>query len=317
MPLGGYATGVLVESHMGRPTMVEGNEKHPDSLGAIDPFDAGGGAHSLRPRPLAGGQPPAARSAPGTTSCSTAAGAIDAQRPKKGAGVRILTETVTSPTLARQLRGLIDEFPEAKWHQYEPAGGDHARAGARLAFGEDVAVRYHFDKADVILALDADFLVTCPGRLCYARDFAARREPQGGKMNRLYAVEPAPTITGAMADHRLALASHQIAGLAAAIAQKLGVKVSPPDAAAARGAAALDRRGGGRPREEPRGEPGRGGRDASRPSFMPWRTRSTRPWATSARRSSISPRSRPSPSIRWRRSARWSATWRRGGSSCS
>ena len=231
MPLAGYATGVIVESHMGRPTMVEGNEKHPDSLGAIDPW--------TQATVLTLYDPDRSQVVSRREQISTwdnfllaADGAIAAQRAKKGAGVRILTETVTSPTLARQLRALIDEFPEAKWHQYEPAGGDHTRAGARLAFGEDVAVRYHFDKADVILALDADFLVTCPGRLCYARDFAARREPQGGKMNRLYAVEPAPTITGTMADHRLALPSHQIAGLAAAIAQKLGVKVTPPDGAA-------------------------------------------------------------------------------------
>ncbi len=115
-----------------------------------------------------------------------------------------MTETVTSPTLARQLRACASEFPEAKWHQYEPAGGDAAAAGARLAFGTDVAVRYHFEKADVILALDADFLADGPGRLRYAREFAARREPQNGTMNRLYAVEPAPTVTGTMADHRLA-----------------------------------------------------------------------------------------------------------------
>ena len=229
VPLAGYATGVIVESHMGRPTMVEGNEKHPGSQGAIDPW--------TQATVLTLYDPDRSQVVSRRQQISTwdnflleAAGAIAAQRAKKGAGVRILTETVTSPTLARQLRALIAEFPEAKWHQYEPAGGGNVRAGARLAFGEDVAVRYHFDKADVILALDADFLATCPGRLRYARDFAARREPQGGKMNRLYAVEPVPTITGTMADHRLALPSHQIAGLAAAVAQKLGVKVGPPDA---------------------------------------------------------------------------------------
>ncbi len=64
---------------------------------------------------------------------------------------------------------------------------------------------YHLDKADVILALDADFLACgAPGRVCDERAFAARREPKAGVMNRLYVVEAAYTSTGASADHRLA-----------------------------------------------------------------------------------------------------------------
>jgi molybdopterin-containing oxidoreductase family iron-sulfur binding subunit len=156
-----------------------------------------------------------------------AAAAVDAQRPRKGAGLRILTGTVTSPTLSRQLRELRDALPEARWHQYEPAGGDNTRAGARLAFGEDVAARYDLEKADVILAIDSDFLNAGPGRLRYARQFAARREPKPGAMtmNRLYAVEPTPSVTGTSADHRLPLASREIPALARAIAGKLGVEV--------------------------------------------------------------------------------------------
>jgi molybdopterin-containing oxidoreductase family iron-sulfur binding subunit len=199
VPLCGYATGVLAESHMGRPTMVEGNPAHPDSQGAIDPW--------TQATVLTLYDPDRAQIVLRQTLISTwdtflleAESALDAARAKKGAGLRILTETVTSPTLARQLRALQSELPEAKWHQYEPAGGDQTRAGARLAFGTDVAIRCYPEKADVILALDADFLTTCPGRLCYARQFAQRREPRAGKMNRLYAAEPTPSVTGMMAD---------------------------------------------------------------------------------------------------------------------
>src|SRR5262249_9567438 len=94
---------------------------------------------------------------------------------RKGAGIRVLTATVTSPTLARQLESLIARFPEAKWHQYEPTARDAARQGARLAFGEHVDTYYRFETADVILALDADFLSCGPGHLRCARDFMARR----------------------------------------------------------------------------------------------------------------------------------------------
>jgi molybdopterin-containing oxidoreductase family iron-sulfur binding subunit len=230
VPLGGHATGVLAESHMGRPTMVEGNPAHPDSLGAIDPwtqatvltlYDPDRSQVVLRRRLISTWD----------AFLLEAEQAIDAVRGRKGAGLRILTETVTSPTLARQLRELRSDLPEAKWHQYEPAGGDQTRAGARLAFGTDVSIRYHLHNADVIVALDADFLTTGPGRLCYARQFAQGREPQAENMNRLYAVEPSPTITGAMADHRLAVASHRVEGIARALAEKLEVKLAPTSAA--------------------------------------------------------------------------------------
>jgi len=223
---GGYAVGVVAETHEGRPTMLEGNAKHPDSLGAVDPFVQAS---------LLGLYDPdrsqvVTRNGKGGREISTldlfltaAVAALDAQRPKKGAGLRILTETVTSPTLTRLLRMVSSEFPEAKWHQYDPAGRDPARLGARLAFGQDVATRYHFAKADVVLSLDADFLAVGPGHLRHAREFAQRREPKD--MNRLYVVESSPTITGSMADHRLPLPSRQVGEFARALAKTLGVKV--------------------------------------------------------------------------------------------
>ena len=120
--------------------------------------------------------------------------ALTAQKPLKGAGLRILTESVSSPTLAAQIRELLARFPSAKWHQWDPASRDNARAGAKLAFGEYVDAQYRFEQADVILSLDADFLGSGPGALRYAREFARRRRPEDAeRMNRLYAVESMPT----------------------------------------------------------------------------------------------------------------------------
>src|SRR5690606_23402670 len=162
----------------------------------------------------------------------------------KGRGLRILTETVTSPTLAAQLSALLEEFPEAKWHQYEPVNRQNAYSGAELAFGEIVDTIYHFDKADVILTLDGDFLSDYPASVRYSRDFSNRRRvvqaesPQSGdeaqaaarsgevSMCRLYAVESAPTLAGAIADHRMPLRPSQIETLARAVAERLGVKVA-------------------------------------------------------------------------------------------
>src|SRR5262249_61023428 len=94
--------------------------------------------------------------------------ALVAQAPFKGAGLRILTESVNSPTLAAQIRDLLARYPSAKWHQWDPASRNNARAGSKLAFGEVVDAQYRIDQADVILSLDADFLACGPGSLRYA-----------------------------------------------------------------------------------------------------------------------------------------------------
>jgi molybdopterin-containing oxidoreductase family iron-sulfur binding subunit len=224
MPLGGYATGLLAESHMGRPTKVEGNPKHPASLGATDAFAQASILTLYDPD-----RSQAVLNAGHISSWNAFAAALgtelEKQKARRGAGLRVLTETVTSPTLAAQLRALLARFPAAKWHQYEPAARDNARLGARLAFGEFVETRYRLERADVILALDADFLCSGPGCVRYAHDFAERRKIHGrdARMNRLYVVESTPTNTGTMADHRLALRAGEIEGFARAVAQGLGI----------------------------------------------------------------------------------------------
>ena len=89
--------------------------------------------------------------------------------------MRVLTETVTSPSLAHLLHRLVEQFPEAKWYAHEPIGRDNVSRGARQAFGESVEVQYRLDRADVILWLDADFLSAGPSHVRHLHDFASRR----------------------------------------------------------------------------------------------------------------------------------------------
>jgi molybdopterin-containing oxidoreductase family iron-sulfur binding subunit len=222
----GIASGILVESHEGRPTKIEGNPTHPGSLGSTDAF--------AQASILALYDPDRSRAVTNAGSISTWSaffnalnGELEGQRLNGGAGLRILTETVTSPTIANQLRLLLAKFPRAKWHQYEPAGRDNVRAGARLAFGEFVETQYRFASSEVILALDADFLLMEPGNVRYAREFTDKRRVREGKttMNRLYMVESTPSVTGAMADHRLALRPSEIPVFARAAAARLGLPV--------------------------------------------------------------------------------------------
>lgn len=224
MPRSGDAMGLLVESHMGRPTKVEGNLEHPASLGATD---AVAQASILTMYDPDRSQTVIRRGVIDTWDRFLAAltRQLETLRQQQGRGLRILTEPVSSPTLAAQLEKLMADLPEARWHQYESLHRDSSYEGARLAVGRPLDTIYHFDKANIVVSLDADFLQTLPGSVRYARDFMSRRRGDGESpvTTRLYAVESTPTITGATADHRLPLRPHQISALALAIAKRLNV----------------------------------------------------------------------------------------------
>jgi molybdopterin-containing oxidoreductase family iron-sulfur binding subunit len=235
MSFGADAIGLLVESHEGRPTKIEGNPDHPSSLGATNVF-AQASVLNLY-------DPDRAQTVTKFGEIQTWAAFLDSAQAvaaetkgTNGAGFRILTGIVTSPTLAAQIQSLLALFPQAKWHQWEPAVGDGAREGAKLAFGSYLNTVYRPEKADVILSLDSDFLGSGPGHIRYAREFSRRRKLNGPNdtMNRLYVVEPTPSVTGATADHRLPLRASEVELFTRALAAKVGLGGSaavPPDAA--------------------------------------------------------------------------------------
>ena len=207
----GIAQGVVVESHLGRPTKVEGNPGHPASLGATDvhgqscvldlydPDRSKQVTESGEPREwdaflLALGK------------------ALEPLGKTGGEGLYMLSEPSTSPTLGAQRSAVMKAFPNARWHQYDASGPDNARAGASLCFGRPVNTYYRLDRADVLVALDSDFLASGPACTRYAHDYAMRRRVRGAdaSMNRLYSVECEMTSTGGKAEHRLALRYREI-----------------------------------------------------------------------------------------------------------
>jgi molybdopterin-containing oxidoreductase family iron-sulfur binding subunit len=231
MPLGGYANGLLAQSTLGRPTKIEGNPDHPASLGATDVFAQ---ASILTLYDPDRAKTPTRMGIPSSWQdfLSELQPQLEQQRNSGGAGLRILTETVASPTLVSQLAALLAQFPAAGWHQYDPVNRDNVYAGAHLAFGRPLEPLYRFELADVILCLDADFVLASPGRVRYARDFANRRrvaEAGVGHLNRLYSVESTPTPTGSIADHRLPLKAGQIENFARVLARAVGVTVKGGD----------------------------------------------------------------------------------------
>ena len=220
--LGGYASPILVESQMFRPTKVEGNPQHPASLGGTDVY-AQASILDLYDPDRAQNITYLGDVRSWNAFVDALRGPLSAAKSMAGGGVRILTQTVTSPTLAAQIRDYLDANPQAKWHVYEPLSRDNAVEGAKMAFGEPVETRYDFSKADVIVSLDADFLYAgYAGFARYTRDFAARRNPDAN-MNRLYVVESTPSSTGMKADHRLPLRPADIEGFARALASAAGI----------------------------------------------------------------------------------------------
>ncbi|HSU57171.1 MAG TPA: TAT-variant-translocated molybdopterin oxidoreductase, partial [Candidatus Dormibacteraeota bacterium] len=235
MTFAGYAIPLMVESHMGRPTKIEGNPEHPASLGGSDVFSQASILDLYDPD----------RSQTVTYEGQTSSwfSFIGAILPTLLANpdqqIRFLTQSVSSPTLQSQLQSLLGKHHNARWHQWEPVNRDFVRAGSLLAFGEYVETQYKFEKADVILSLDADFLYpTFPGFHRYTREWANRRRPDPEQrpfadvsgnlfaaypMNRLYALESTPTVTGAKAEHRLKSRPTDISRYFRAICSRLGV----------------------------------------------------------------------------------------------
>jgi len=218
--LGGYASPILVESHLFRPTKVEGNPQHPASLGGTDVY-AQASILDLYDPDRAQNITYLGDVRSWNAFREGVRGPMSVQKSLAGSGVRILTQTVTSPTLAAQIRSYLEANPMAKWHVYEPINRDNVYEGAKLAFGEVVETSYDLSKADVIVSLDADFLYAgFPGSTRYTRDFAARRNPDAN-MNRLYVIESTPSPTGMKADHRLPMRAGDVEGFAAGLADVL------------------------------------------------------------------------------------------------
>jgi len=227
LALSGFGRGALVTSVDGRPIKIEGNPKHPASVGATDVF--------MEAAVLSLYDPDRSR----TVLHEGAIAAAEAFRralldqkqsmmKSEGKGLRILTGRVTSPTLLRQIDDLLGRFPEASWHAYDPIDDAAARAGVLLAYGRDLHVVPHFERAHIVVALDSDPLGHGPDQLRNARGFAKGRQQREGGFSRWYSLESAPTLTGAKADHRIALQPGLIEEAALAIAGKLGAGVRDP-----------------------------------------------------------------------------------------
>ncbi|MBD3224777.1 MAG: 4Fe-4S dicluster domain-containing protein [Caldithrix sp.] len=229
MPFGLDAQGLLVESHEGRPTKVEGNDKHPWTNGKSNAWIQASILGLYDP----------------DRSKAVLQDGVEKQwedfvehwrqiyfkfRETKGQGLVVLSESFASPTLFRLYEAFKKQFPAAQWYAYDPISDENIYEGIRLATGSNYHPIYEYDKANVILSLGADFLLTETGSVRANQGFTAARkvESSNDTMNRLYVVENSFTITGGMADHRMRLENRYIPDVLVALTQRLkksGLKV--------------------------------------------------------------------------------------------
>lgn len=210
---------LVVKASEGRPIKVEGNALHPDSNGGTDAFTQASILNLYDPDRATRFTKDGNAIAP-----EVAADFLDQLGKRfqgvRGQGLSILAESKNSPSRDRLLTLLGQRAPQTRWHVYDPLDLDIERRIASAAIGRSLRPYYRFDKASVILSLDADFLGTEEDSYRHIRNFAKGRKQtkSSDPMSRLYVIESLMSITGANADHRLRKASSAIGDIAAQFA---------------------------------------------------------------------------------------------------
>ena len=230
----GRTIGLLVKCIDGRPTKLDGNSDHPFSFGGTWPthqallhdlYDS----HRLR-TPMRDGQ-----ASDWKTFDSTFDALVGESKATGGRGLCFLSRRVPSTTLLEMRARVEARFPEARWYTYEPISEDHQAAAMEAAFGEPVVPQPRFSNAQLVVSLDADFLAV-EGDAVYATRLWAhprRLERTSHQMPRLYVVDGGSSLTGANADHRLAVRARDVEAVTWALAAALRKRGAAFDAATA------------------------------------------------------------------------------------
>jgi len=200
MPARFGAIPLIATTSDGRPTKLEGNPLHPYSNGGTDSFaqsaildlyDPHRSKHITQKGEI--------------VESATFDAHLESLAAGTGEGIAILAETKDSPTRNRLRAAIQAKFPKLLWAEYDPLAAEPTVVANKASFGPNVRLLPNFNRADIVLAIDSDFLNPIETGIGFAQGFAARRNPEqkGAPMNRLYVVENHYTVTGGMADHRL------------------------------------------------------------------------------------------------------------------
>ncbi|MEM1054085.1 MAG: TAT-variant-translocated molybdopterin oxidoreductase [Bacteroidota bacterium] len=235
MPLNGVSHALLVRSHEGRPTKVEGNPEHPVSQGASGVFAQASILNLYDPDRSRHARNRVDGDMEESDWTSFVAAMAQVRQQAAATSLVVLAEPDPSPTAARLRQQVEDTFPGTRWITLHPQGDDSQALGTQLAFGRPLRPQYNFSEADVVVSFDADFLGAEDSHSIHnAREYMQSRRVEvrttSGRtpMSRLYAVESTYTGTGGMADHRLAMKAGRVSLFAAAVASALGLQTGAP-----------------------------------------------------------------------------------------
>ncbi|MFM8273455.1 MAG: hypothetical protein ACKODX_14170, partial [Gemmata sp.] len=224
LPRAAGALPVLVESHDGRPTKIEGNPQHPCGRGGTDAHAQAAVLDLYSPDRVMSDKCPGVMQGTAARRWDDfdryARESAEAVLTAKGKGLYVLTDQAPCPSLRALREAVKGKLPHVSWHSYEACDTGEALTGTEIPFGARLVARYRFDRAERVLALDSDFLGGEGDSVYYSRAFADKRR-DAARMSRLYVVEPAYTVTGTMADHRLRLPASQAGAYLLALAKEL------------------------------------------------------------------------------------------------
>ena len=217
MTLDGYATGLLVTSHGGRPTKIEGNPDHPASLGAAGVFEQASVLQLYDPHRARYVQNGNRRGSWRVLSEVLSPSTLRKHVGARGAGLAILLEPTASPLIAARIARVRDVFPDVRTYFHSPLANAGATRAAVEVLGAPLLAQHDFRNADVVVSLGADFCAAGPFHLRYAREFGGRRRDPARGASVLYVAECSPSPTGTLADSRIAASPATMDRVAAAL----------------------------------------------------------------------------------------------------
>lgn len=217
--------GVLIKNREGRPIKLEGNPDHPMNRGALC---SRGQASLLNLYDQDRLTAPVTGSRSGAHQQIVWADADAAILAKlKGArSVRVLTGEVRGESTQRLISEFLGSVGNGAHVVYEPLAEEELVESQKLSYGEAVAPHYHFDKADLIVSLGADFLSNWLSPVEYSGQWAKNRKlnsknAANAKLSKMVCFEPSMTVTGSNADERYPIRSGDELKIALALAHEI------------------------------------------------------------------------------------------------
>jgi len=226
MPFKNNALGIIIENHDERPVRVNGNEKHPSSMGKSNSFSQATTLNMYDPDRSRG-----VRFNGKKVDWSEYVKYGQSINNKKGEGLAVLSQESSSPTMQFMHKEFKKIYPDADWIVYEPINNENLYKGIEKAFGKKLQPFNRLENAQTILSIGSDFLGVEDNSIYHTRKFALNRDLKDEKstMNRFYAVESFMTPTGSSADHRLNVPSHEFGIVLKELAgelKKLGLNIN-------------------------------------------------------------------------------------------